>query len=397
MIARPPPPDPAGGAEVPERAAAETPSPLDRRLLDRAVALGRRGWGRVQPNPMVGAVVARAGEVLAESHHEEFGGPHAEARALEELGAEAAGATLYTSLEPCGHWGRTPPCAAAILDAGVARVVYWAVDPNPEAGGGGEWLRGRGVRVDGPFGERGEWAAENPVFHHRIAAAANPRPRPYLALKLAMSLDGKIAPRGGRRAWLTGSEARAEVHRLRAGFGAILVGTRTWRADDPALTARGPLTPGRPPVPVLLDRRAGATPELRALGDRSGRAIVVTEPSARGRLERRLRGRAEVLAAPGGPGGLDLPAALGSLWERGVESVLCEGGGVLGASLLAQGLVDRVYLFVAPTLIGADGGDAFPPGASEAGPSVPSLEGWRQRLDPTRFGRDTLIILDREG
>ncbi|MCY3809842.1 MAG: bifunctional diaminohydroxyphosphoribosylaminopyrimidine deaminase/5-amino-6-(5-phosphoribosylamino)uracil reductase RibD [Gemmatimonadetes bacterium] len=370
-------------------------SPLDRRLLERAVALGRRGWGRVHPNPMVGAVVARDGSVIAEGHHGELGGPHAEARALAELAGEV-GATLYTSLEPCRHRGRTPPCTEAIVGAGVARVVYWAADPNPEAGGGGDWLRGRGVRVEGPFGEEGDWAAENPLFHHRVAAAADPEPRPYLALKLAMSVDGKIAPSGGRRVWLTGPEARAEVHRLRAGFGAILVGTRTWQADNPALTARGAVAPLRPPIPVLLDRRGEATPELRALGNRAARAIVVTEPSARAPLGERLRGRAEVVAVPNGPGGLDLSGVLGSLGERGVESVLSEGGGVLGASLLAHGLVDRLYLFVAPAVIGPGGVEAFPSPTSPGGDMVDSLAGWRQRLEPVRFGSDTLIVLDRE-
>lgn len=374
----------------------ESLPPLDRRLLERAVALGRRGWGRVHPNPMVGAVVARDGLVVAEAHHGELGGPHAEARALAELAGEAAGATLYTSLEPCRHWGRTPPCTEAIVGAGVARVVYWAADPNPEAGGGGEWLREQGVRVEGPCGEEGDWAAENPLFHHRIAAAADPQPRPYLALKLAMSADGKIAPSGGRRVWLTGPEARAEVHWLRAGFGAILVGTRTWQADNPALTARGAVAPPRPPIPVLLDRRAEAKPELLALGSRSRRAIVVTEPSARGPLGQRLRGRAEVVAVPNGPGGLDLPRVLASLGERGVESVLCEGGGVLGASLLAQELVDRLYLFVAPVVIGPGGVEAFPSPTSVGGDAVGSFAGWRQRLEPTRFGNDTLIVLDRE-
>ena len=297
---------------------------------------------------------------------------------------------------PCRHWGRTPPCTEAIVGGGVARVVYWAADPNPEAGGGGEWLRGRGVRVEGPFGEEGDWAAENPLFHHRIAAAADPRPRPYLALKLAMSADRKIAPSGGRRVWLTGPDARAEVHRLRAGFGAIMVGTRTWQADNPALTARGAVAPPRPPIPVLLDRRAEAKPELRALGNRLRRAIVVTGPSARGPLGQRLRGRAEVVAVPNGPGGLDLFGVLGSLGERGVESVLCEGGGVLGASLLAQGLVDRLYLFVASVVIGPGGVEAFPSPISAAGDVVGSFAGWRQRLEPVGFGDDTLIVLDRE-
>ena len=367
---------------------------VDRRFLARAVELGRGGWGRVHPNPMVGAVLARGEAVLGEARHEEFGGPHAEAAALAALGERARGATLYTSLEPCRHMGKTPPCTAAIHGAGVARVVFWAAEPGVTAGRGGEWLRGRGVRVDGPFGEKADWAAENPVFFHRAANSG-----PYVALKLAMSLDGRIAPGGGRRVWLTGGEARAEVHRMRAGFDAILVGTRTWKADDPMLTARGPVTPRVPPVPVLLDRRGQVTAGLRALnGDGGARAIVAAAPSVAGRLGRRLAGRAEVVAVGVAGRGLDLAALLEGLGRRGVGSVLCEGGGALGASLLADRLVDRIYLFVAPVVIGDAGIPAFPlgePHAPDARP--PPFEGWQARLDPVRFGSDTLIVLDRGG
>ncbi len=343
---------------------------------------------------MVGAVVACGGTVLGEARHEQFGGPHAEAAALAALGERARGATLYTSLEPCLHAGKTPPCTEAIRGAGVGRVVFWAAEPGAAAGGGGEWLRGRGVRVDGPFGERGGWAAENPVFFHRASSS-----RPYLALKLAVSLDGRIAPAGGGRVWLSGPEARAEGHRLRAGFDGILVGTRTWKADDPMLTARGAVTPRVPPAPVLLDRRGQATAGLRALkGEGGARAIVVAGPGAAGPLKRRLAGRAEVVAAGLAPQGLDLAAALEGLGGRGVGSVLCEGGGVLGASLLAERLVDRIYLFVAPVVVGDGGVPAFPLGDPGApGARTPPFEGWQARLDPVRFGSDTLIVLDRGG
>ena len=367
---------------------------MDRRFLSRAVELGRGGWGRVHPNPMVGALVVRGEAVLGEARHEEFGGPHAEAAALAALGGRARGATLYSSLEPCRHTGKTPPCTETIRGAGIARVVFWAAEPGREAGGGAEWLRGRGVRVDGPFGERADWAAENPAFFHGAANA-----RPWLALKLAVSLDGRIAPGGGRRVWLTGAQARAEVHRLRAGFDAVLVGSRTWKADDPMLTARGAVTPRVPPVPVLLDRRGEVTAELRALnGGGGGRAIVVTTREAAAALERRLAGRAEVVAVGAAGRGLDLAALLEALGERGVGSVLCEGGGVLGASLLAERLVDRIYLFVAPLVIGGRGVPAFPPGEPEATDArTPSFAGWQARLDPVRFGSDTLIVLDCGG
>ena len=366
----------------------------DRGFLARAVELGREGWGRVHPNPMVGAVVARGGVTLAEAHHAVFGGPHAEAAALAELGERARGATLYSSLEPCAHTGKTPPCTETIHGAGIERVVFWAAEPGAEEGGGGEWLRSRGVRVAGPCGERADWAAENPVFYHAVASA-----RPYLALKLAVSLDGRIAPGGGRRVWLTGPEARSEVHRLRAGFDAILVGTRTWKADDPMLTARGAVTPRVPPVPILLDRRGEVARGLRALGgDGGARAIVVTAPDAVGRVEGRLGGRGEVVAVPVGGRGLDLAALMEALAGRGVGSVFCEGGGLLAASLLAEDLVDRLYLFVAPVVIGGDGVPAFPVALGyrpEGGAAL--FPGWQPRLDPVRFGNDTLIVLDRGG
>ena len=369
-------------------------SAADRGFLDRAIELGREGWGRVHPNPMVGAVVARGGVTLAEAHHAEFGGPHAEVAALAKLGERARGATLYSSLEPCAHAGKTPPCAEAIHGAGIERVVYWAAEPGVAEGGGGAWLRKRGVRVAGPCGERTDWAAENPVFFH--AAANN---GPFVALKLAVSLDGRIAPGGGRRVWLTGPEARSEVHRLRAGFDAILVGTRTWKADDPMLTARGAVTPRVPPVPVLLDRRGEVAAGLRALrGDGGTRAIVVTAPGVVGRVEGRLGGRGEVVGVPVGVRGLELAALMEALASRGIGSVFCEGGGELAASLLSDGLVDRLYLFVAPVVIGEDGVPAFPLARDEQPADfVARFDGWQPRLDPVRFGNDTLIVLDRGG
>ena len=342
---------------------------------------------------MVGAVVTEGGRMLGEGHHEILGGEHAEVAALARAG-DAVGATLYSSLEPCRHTGRTPPCTEAIRGAGVARVVYWAAEPGGVEGGGGEWLRKNGVTVEGPFGTRADWASENPFFYH-----APERTRPWLALKLAVSLDGRIAPAGARRIWLTGEESRREVHRLRAGFDAILVGRRTWEADDPLLTARGPVTPRVPPVPVLLDRQARMPAGMRVLSQgASAGAIVATSPESSGELRRRLGDAADVLAVPAGPNGLDLAALLARLQEREIASVLCEGGGAVGASLLAGHLVDRIYLFVTPVLIGEGGVPAFPLELHGTGPqaAVPA-GGWQTRTDPVRFGNDTLIVLDRRG
>ncbi len=379
--------------------AASSLSDLDHRLLRRSVLLGRRGWGRVHPNPMVGCVIARGPEVLAEGYHALLGGPHAEAAALSAVD-DARGATLYSSLEPCNHTGRTPPCTEAIRRAGIERVVYWAPEPGETAGGGAERLRRSGLQVDGPVGGRADWAAENPFFFRDPGAG-----RPYVALKLAVSLDGFIAPQGGRRVWLTGPEARAEVHRIRAGFDAILVGSGTWRADDPRLDARGDIEPRVPPVPVLLDRRGRATADLRALSRDGGarRPIVLAGADRAAPLEGRLGAGVEVVPTGRDGAGLDLGEALGALAERGIDTVLCEGGGELAASLLAGGLVDRIYLFLAPRFIGAGGVPAFPVRDAEAparaaaavGQREPRLREWQSRLDPAKFGHDTLVVLDR--
>ena len=384
-------------------------SEADGRHLSRAIELGRDGWGRVHPNPMVGAVVARDDEVLGEGRHEVLGGAHAEVAALSGCGS-ARGATLYTSLEPCRHHGRTPPCTEAVRAAGVARVVFWAADPGADAGGGGEWLRKRGLTVDGPFGGQDDWRTVNPFFFHDPAS-----PRPYLALKLAVSLDGRIAPAGGCRVWVTGPESRREVHRLRAGFDAIMVGRGTWEADDPRLTARGPVTPRVPPVPVLLDRRGRADPDLRALAGAVGaRGVVVTSRERASALRQRFGPLADIVAVPATPHGFDLGALLAELHGRGVTRVLCEGGGRVAASLLAARLVDRIYLFIAPVFIGGDGVPAFPLGAAGCGVNAEAARaapggsdparaeeplsptgGWQTSADPVRFGDDTLIVLDR--
>lgn len=366
-------------------------SGADRRFLARAIERGRSGWGRVHPNPMVGALVVRGDEVLGEAFHAEYGGAHAEVSALSALD-DVRGATLYCSLEPCNHHGKTAPCTEAILASGITRVVFWAAEPGVEQSGGAERLRSRGVVVDGPFGKPSEWAAENPAFFLNASGRG-----PYVALKLAVSVDGRIAPARGKRVWLTGEESRREVHRLRAGFDAILVGRRTWEADDPMLTARGVVVPRVPPVAVLLDRRGRASTGLRALRRRSGpRSIVATTPVGAGPLARRLSGCADVVAVPVQGKGLDLAVLMEVLEARGVSSVLCEGGGVLAASLLREELVDRLYLFVAPVVVGEGGVPAFPitqPG--ECAPEAFRFRGWKSVVDPSRFGNDTLIVLDR--
>ncbi len=355
----------------------------DRRFMARALELAGAGWGRVHPNPLVGAVVVKDGEVVGTGAHREYGGPHAEIEALREAGERARGATLYVTLEPCAHHGKTPPCTDAILEAGIGRLVYAVGDPHPEAGGGGERLRSAGLEVVvGVEADRAR--TENATFLVPIEEG-----RPFVALKLAISLDARIAAREGERTRVTGPEAEAEVHRLRGGHDAILVGGRTARIDDPSLTVRHGPAPRVPPVRVVADpgarlppdgtlvRTAGEVPVVSLVaGDAPGERVAALE--ARG---------VEVVRVPRAEPGLDMTAALERLWERGIRTVFCEGGGRLGASLLEDGRVDRLYIFQAPVVYGVEGVPAFPGRARFRG----------RRVEQRTVGGDALFIIDRSG
>ena len=381
----------------------------DLSFLERAVELGRRGWGRVSPNPMVGCVVVQKGEVVGEGWHRELGGPHAEVHALAEAGERARDATAYTSLEPCAHTGRTPPCTGALLDAGITRVVVGAADPGAGAGGAAV-LRAAGMRVDGPAFSSARAASHNPAFFHVAHTGA-----PYVALKLALSLDGRIS-RAGEQTGLTGLPAREHVHYLRAGFDAIMVGANTMKIDDPRLTARGRPEPRRAPDRIVLDSRARMAPDARLLHeDDEGRVRIFTGVDAAADRVRVLRRRGATVhavpyaAAQGVPepdgrsrrracdaaapstGRLDLGAVLDTCFREGLTSLLCEGGGVLASSLLREERVQRLYLFLAPLTLGSGSVPAFP-GLDEA-----AWAAWRPAGPPAAFGRDLLWVLDRDG
>lgn len=352
--------------------------------MDRALSLAARGWGRVAPNPLVGAVVVQAGEAVGEGFHPEYGQPHAEPIALLAAGIHARGATLYVTLEPCSHHGKTPPCTDAIVAAGIRRVVYAASDPNPRAAGGAEVLRRVGVEVVG--GVEAKQAHElNAAFFFSFTPAG--AQRPWIALKLALSLDARIADAAGRSAWITSDAARAEVHRLRAGFDAVAVGIGTALADDPRLTVRGPTLPRRPPVRLVFDR-------LLRLPETSYLARTTTEspvwilcdpqapPDARERLERH---GVRVVPAP------DLSAGLRTLRQEGITSIFCEGGSLFAGALLRAELVDRLYLFYAPILLGPNGRGGF---AEISDVTIGDVARWRH-VASSAFGPDTLITLGR--
>jgi diaminohydroxyphosphoribosylaminopyrimidine deaminase / 5-amino-6-(5-phosphoribosylamino)uracil reductase len=346
---------------------------------------------------MVGCLIVRDGEVVGEGWHREYGGPHAEVNALSAAGEAARGATAYVSLEPCRHSGKTPPCTRALVEAGVTRVVFGAADPGRDSGGGGRELAAAGIDVTGPLLSRSEARQENPAFFHDDGS------RPWLDLKLALSLDGKIAARPGERTPLSGPDAGVEVQRHRAGFDAILVGANTAVVDDPLLTVRGPMQPRIPPVRVVLDARGRLGPGARMLREGDAPVWVLTGGDAPDGWKADLAGAGvRLLEVPTSPDGrIELTAALTLLREEGIRALLCEGGGILASALLDSGLVDRLDLILCPRFLGEQGVPAFPGlGAARRPGELDRLgaEGkWRAHPEVRRLGPDLWITLDREG
>jgi diaminohydroxyphosphoribosylaminopyrimidine deaminase / 5-amino-6-(5-phosphoribosylamino)uracil reductase len=329
--------------------APSTPGHRDALWMDRALRLAERGIGLTSPNPVVGAVLLRDQRVVGEGTHLRAGGPHAEAAALAAAGPAARGATCYVTLEPCAHFGRTPPCADALVRAGVSRVVAAIGDPHPEVDGRGlARLRAAGVTVT--VGVREAQArALNRAFFCAVTEG-----RPHVTVKAAMTLDGKIASADGASRWITGEAARLEAHRLRFVADAILVGIGTVLADDPQLTVRHPGLSSKEPLRVVVDSRLRIPADARVLrsGD-PGRALVACVAPAPAGPAAALRARgARVLELPGEGGRVDLRALLEALRALDVIAVLVEGGGDLGGALAEAGLVDRVAFFVAPRLLG---------------------------------------------
>lgn len=324
--------------------AQEAPA-TDREFLERALDLADRGRATVAPNPLVGCVVVRDGQVVGEGWHQRAGGPHAEVTALQAAGERARGATVYVSLEPCNHQGRTPPCTTALIAAGVTRVVAAMSDPNPLATGGAARLRAAGITVDIGLGQE-EAAWQNRVWLHSLGSD-----RPHVTLKLATSLDGMVAAADGTSRWLTGDGARHRAHELRSTVQAVLVGSGTVVADDPRLTVRLDDYAGPQPLRVILDGRARTPPGSAVLGDDAPSVLVVSPAADPARVEALARAGAETWTCPAGHGGIDLDCVLHRLRGRGVTSVLVEGGPTVAASFLRAGLVDQLVCHIAPLLL----------------------------------------------
>ena len=354
----------------------------DALYMNEAFELAERGRGRTHPNPLVGAVLVRDGEVVGRGYHLGPGEPHAEAMALAEAGLLAAGATLYCTLEPCSHQGQTPPCADALVEAGIARAVVALEDPNPlvlgrglqrlAAGGvetrlaGEEWAR-RARRQNAPF-----------LKYHANGL-------PHVTYKAAVTLDGKVAAAGGDARWISCLDSRRAVHQLRAGVDAVMVGGGTVRRDDPELTVR--LSEGRDPVRVIVTRGGVLPPDAKVLATaRDVRTIVAAEqadPAARRLLDAR---GAELLEI----GDAGLEGMLRELASQGLLDILCEGGPTLAGELLVAGLVDRMLLFVAPLVVGRGAPDLF------AAPAVGAVsDAWRLQDVEWRAMCDDLLISGR--
>lgn len=356
-------------------------SALDHVHMGRALELAGRGLSTTQPNPRVGCVLAHGEEVVGEGWHERAGEPHAEVHALRAAGARARGATAYVSLEPCAHHGRTPPCADALIAAGVARVVVAAEDPNPRVDGRGlEKLRAAGIAVES--GLMREAAREiNCGFFSRIE-----RGRPWLRLKLAMSLDGRTALANGASQWITGEAARADVQRWRARSSVLLTGSGTVLADDPRLTVRLAAGAGFvPPLRVVLDRTL-RTPMSAHVLDASAPTLLLHAPDA---VRPAHLAAVDCAPVPTRDGRLDLDAALRLLAVREVNEVQVEAGPTLAGALFAVGLVDELLLYVAPVLLG----DAARPLLA-----LPALTGMAQRwqlrtIDRRQLGDDLRLRL----
>lgn len=333
----------------------------DEAYIERALRLAERGRGLVSPNPLVGAVVVRAGEIVGEGWHEGPGKPHAEVVALRHAGDRANDATLYTTLEPCGHFGRTPPCTEAILSSGISRVVSAMGDPNPAVDGLG-FARLGSVGLDVRRGIREHEAErQNETYLKHVRTGL-----PFVTWKVAASLDGKVAASDGSSRWITGEAARADVHRLRGASDAILVGAGTVLADDPSLTVRDPEYGGSPPLRVLVDGR-GRVPASAAIFDDSAPTLVVSATAPPQRQKEWLRAGAEVFCLAPAGGGVGIGELMALLGGRDMQGLLLESGPTLAWAFLESGAIDKLVLYVAPSLVGgteapgALGGAGFAP------------------------------------
>lgn len=363
----------------------------DRDYMLRAIELAKNGVGAVDPNPLVGAVIVKDGRIIGEGYHARYGDLHAERSAIKNLTESAHGATIYVTLEPCCHHGKQPPCTEAILENGIKRVVIGSRDPNPLVSGkGAKFLRAAGVTVEEDF-MRSECDELNPVFFHYITTKT-----PYVVMKYAMTADGKIATRTGASKWITGEKARAHVQEMRCAYTGIMAGIGTVIADDPMLNVR---TDGkRSPVRIICDSSLRIPPECNIVktADRF-RTIVAcavdeetlkNDPSFSEKARFLKEHGVEIVCVPGGDGRTGLKELMRILGEKGINSILLEGGGALNESALKAGIVKEINVFVAPKIFG--GAEAASP-VLGTGVELPSDAYALDLYNISRYGDDLLL------
>lgn len=334
-------------------------SSIDYKHMKRALELAKLGEGKTSPNPMVGAVVVKDGEIVGEGYHQECGGPHAEVFALEEAGKKAVGADIYVTLEPCSHYGKTPPCAQKLIDTGIKKAVVAMVDPNPEVSGRGiEMLREAGIKVELGL-LKNEAQKLNEIFLKYIQSDY-----PFVFLKKAQTLDGYIASKTGDSKWITNSAARLEGHKLRHRIDAIMVGIGTVLADDPSLTARLDTREGIDPLRIILDPDLEIPTNARIINQKStAKTLIITaqndEPDILAKKERLLKlKQVDIISFAAENKYFDLREILKTLKKRKISSLLVEGGAKLSHTFLKENLVDKFYYFIAPKIYGGSDGIA---------------------------------------
>jgi diaminohydroxyphosphoribosylaminopyrimidine deaminase/5-amino-6-(5-phosphoribosylamino)uracil reductase len=355
------------------------------KYMQLALDLALKGTGQTSPNPMVGAVLVKDGQVVGRGYHAKVGGPHAEVNAIADAGSHARGATLYVSLEPCNHTGRTPPCTEQIIAAGIGRVVVAMADPNPGvAGGGSRYLRKRGIPViEGVLADRAKRLIEDFVKHVTTG-------RPFVIVKWAATLDGRIATRTGDSKWITGQKARAFVHTIRHRVDAILVGVETVRVDDPSLTTRLEGQAGIDPARIILDTNLSIDPAAKMLHQPSSApTYLVIGPH----VDRRKRAALEsetvhLIEAPLRKGSIDLGRLMKRLGAMNMTSLMIEGGSRVIAAALAAKIVDKVLCFYAPKILGGDDGVPICKGPGPSSMAESLIIG---EMTMHRFGDDFMI------
>jgi diaminohydroxyphosphoribosylaminopyrimidine deaminase/5-amino-6-(5-phosphoribosylamino)uracil reductase len=349
--------------------------------MRRALRLAAKGWGRVSPNPMVGAVVVKRGTIIAEGYHRGAGKKHAEVEALDRAGLKAGGAALYINMEPCVHYGRTPPCVDRIISAGIKKAIIGMEDPNPLVSGKGiAKLEKAGIRTEvGLLQEEAEKL--NEIFIKHITTG-----KPFVTVKAAMSLDGKISTGDGDSRWITGEKARRLVHKIRSGVDGILVGVNTVIKDDPQLTVRYGMR-SHQPMKIIVDSKCRIPLSARVLSENPSNVIVATTSLCK-KCEKLREAGARVLRVRSRGGRVDLAELMRELGSQNVTSVLVEGGGEIIASAVFSGIADRVLFFIAPMIIG--GRDALTP-VEGKGISRISSAIKVNRMKVRRIGEDILV------